>query len=208
LASPRVHLFMDYQNVHLSVLEAFAPAGTPLEKVLVHPGKFADQIMAERAKQGRMGDLAQIHVYRGRPSPDKEPTLASLNDAQRSRWLWDKRVTVHSRPLRYPSDWPQQRAREKGVDVMLACDFVRHAVDRRADVLILASRDTDLVPALEMAADCKDVTVEVATWQNTSRLRFPSGTLWCTWLDGNRYLESKDSAPYSTAAMRRIGPAH
>jgi hypothetical protein len=28
VAEPRVQIFMDYQNVHLSVAEAFAPPGT------------------------------------------------------------------------------------------------------------------------------------------------------------------------------------
>lgn len=130
-SEPRVHLFIDYQNVHLSVLEAFAPPGTPAQKVLIHPGAFGDQVMAERAARRRRGVLTEIHVYRGRPSPTRDPTLTSITDAQAAHWTRDPRVKMHRRPLRYPSDWPRQRAREKGVDVMLACDFVRHALERR-----------------------------------------------------------------------------
>ena len=74
--------------------------------------------------------------------------------------------------------------------------------------MILASRDTDLVPALEMAVDCKDVEIEVATWENTSRLILPDKQIWCTYMTGDRYMASKDSEPYSTAASGGIRTAY
>ncbi|MGL5823574.1 MAG: NYN domain-containing protein, partial [Nocardioides sp.] len=149
----RVWLYIDYQNVHLSVRETFAPPGTPHHRTLIHPGNYGDALMARRKAKGRIGALEKIQVYRGQPSSDREPGMASRNKAQHAEWARDPRVTVHSRPLRYPRHWPDDPAREKGVDVRLALDFVRAAVDRSADVLILASRDTDLVPALESASD-------------------------------------------------------
>ncbi len=60
---------------------------------------------------------------------------------------------MHNRPLRYPYRWPDVPAREKGVDVMLAIYFVGAAIEAHADTLIIASRDTDLLPAVEMAVD-------------------------------------------------------
>ncbi len=105
---------------------------------------------------------------------------------------------MHNRPLRYPRNWPHDKAKEKGVDVMLACDFVRAAIEGQADALVLASRDTDLVPALEMARDLGRVQIEVVTWQGCSRLRFPgnSDPLWCTYLEGYHYIASKDTRQY------------
>lgn len=192
----RVHLFIDYQNTHLSVAEAFAPAGTPPHTTLIHPGKFADALMARRALANRHGDLEQIHVYRGQPSSDREVAQASRNKAQAAEWTRDRRVHMHTRPLRYPSDWPQQRAKEKGVDVHLAIDVVRCALTGSADVIIVSSRDTDLVPALEMVLDHTSVTVEVVHWENTSRLRLPNRSLWCTHMTGQDYVASKDARPY------------
>jgi hypothetical protein len=46
-------------------------------------------------------------------------------------------------PPSLPYRWPNVPAREKGVDVMLAVYFVRAAIEKQADILILASRDTD-----------------------------------------------------------------
>lgn len=136
----RVHVLIDYQNLHMSAHETFVPDGTPHAQTLIHPGKFVTELMAVREAAGRpAGEVGKIFVYRGRPSPDKEQVLASLNDAQRSRWLWDQRVEVISRPLRYPHNWPEQPAREKGIDVKLACDLLQHAIGRRADILILVS---------------------------------------------------------------------
>jgi uncharacterized LabA/DUF88 family protein len=197
----RVWLYMDYQNVHLSVREAFAPSGTPHHTTLIHPGRYGDALMARRAASGRPpGTLEQIHVYRGQPSSDREPLPAGRNKAQSAEWLRDRRVTMYSRPLRYPRNWPNDPAREKGVDVKLAIDFVRAAIEGEVDCLILASRDTDLVPALEAVSDLKRTEFEVVTWQGCSRVRFGgayhSRPLWCTFLQGADYVAAKDPRQY------------
>lgn len=58
-------------------------------------------------------------------------------------------VEYCERPLVYPPDYPSRPAREKGVDVQLAVDFVSGALAGRFDVGIIMSTDTDLYPALE-----------------------------------------------------------
>ncbi|QAY69984.1 NYN domain-containing protein [Xylanimonas protaetiae] len=200
MSEPRVHLFMDYQNVHLSVGEAFAPPGTPAHTTLIHPGRFGDALMAARAAKGRTGTLERIHVYRGQPSSTHEPDPAAWNKAQSAEWSRDPRVAMFNRPLRYPRDWPNNRAREKGVDVKLAIDFVRAGIEKSADVLILASRDTDLMPAIETVMDIGGSTVEICTWVGCSRLRlgrdYSAHHLWCTYLDGASYVASKDPKKY------------
>lgn len=194
----KVEIFIDYQNLHLSAGEAFAPRGTPAHATLIHPGRFADVLMKKRMEKGRDGDIEAIHVYRGQPSSAKQGEAAGRNKAQAAEWSRDRRVKMHTRTLRYPRNWPTDKAREKGVDVMLACDFVRCALESGADTLILVSRDTDLVPALEMARDLGNVQVEVAMWRNCSRLRFPGSAspLWCTSLEGVDYVNSKDHRQY------------
>jgi len=195
--APRVQIFMDYQNVHLSVAEAFAPPGTPPSKTTLHPGQFGDAVMNARLRSQRAGVLTAVHVFRGQASSDRERTLAAITKAQAANWRRDGRVTMHTRPLRYPPKWPDLPAREKGVDVMLAVHFVRAAIEGWADTLILASRDTDLVPAVEMAVAFGKAQIETCMWENCSRLRLGGGrNLWCTYLTGSDYLASKDKRQY------------
>lgn len=196
MTEPRVDVFIDYQNLHLSAGEAFAPPGTPPYTYLIHPAKFVDVLMQRRQLYGRGGEVQNIYVYRGQPSSAKEPIQAGRNKAQSAEWSRDRRVKMHTRTLRYPDTWPTNKAKEKGVDVKLAVDFVRCALGGNADVLILASRDTDLVPALEMASDFSSVQIEVAGWSHTSRLRLKGMQLWCTALSGAEYVAAKDLKQY------------
>jgi uncharacterized LabA/DUF88 family protein len=195
----RIHVFIDYQNLHLSGTETFAPMGTPPRDTLIHPAAFADRIMARRAEHHRPeGELAEVHVYRGQANPNHQPELAAATEAQAAHWTRDRRVRMHRRALDYPPGWPNSRrpVREKGVDVMLACDFVRHAIEHRADILILVSRDTDLLPAVEMVVDLGDVVVETAMWSGCSRLRMRGRPLWCTLALGDDFVHSRDRRPY------------
>jgi hypothetical protein len=199
-SSDEVHLFVDHQNVHLSIFDsAFAPPlGTKPHQVLVHPARFGDVVMSVRAGRGLGGRLTSVHVYRGRPSQAHQPDMYRYNQAHAAEWSRDRRVTVHSRTLRYPRDWPAKPPKEKGVDVKLAVDLVRCALQDAPGTIILASRDTDLLPALEMARDLGTARLEVVTWQGCSRLRFGAGEppLWCTYLEGPDYLASKDPRQY------------
>lgn len=77
--------------------------------------------------------------------------MYSISLRQQSNWTRDKRVSVVYRTLRYPPSWPQKPAQEKGVDVILAVNLVKAAQLGTWDVVILATHDTDLEPALEMA---------------------------------------------------------
>ena len=57
-----------------------------------------------------------------------------------------------TRSLRYPRGWPTVPAQEKGIDVALAVDFVKLAVEGDYDVGVMLSTDNDLLPALEVVA--------------------------------------------------------
>ncbi|MFL6078039.1 MAG: NYN domain-containing protein [Mycobacteriales bacterium] len=197
MTGPRVHLFIDYQNVHLSAHERFAPLGTPFQQTQIHPALFADVVAARRTLAGLSGEPAEIHVFRGLPSPRKQPRIAAVAQAQAVEWSQDERVRMNLRALRYPRDWPRTPAQEKGVDVWLVCEFFEHAVEQRADVLILASCDSDLLPVLEKVRTRGKVRIEVVTWDKCSRLRFTDGaSLWCTYLDAADFARSIDPRQY------------
>ena len=49
--------------------------------------------------------------------------------------MWEKAgVVVTWRTLRYPQEWPDAKPEEKGIDVALAIDLVRLAIDGEYDV--------------------------------------------------------------------------
>lgn len=194
------HLFIDYQNLHLSGHEVFGAYQAPVHASLIHPGQFANEVESARnALVHHQMKITEVHVYRGQPSSDREATSAARNKSQTAEWTRDRRVTVHSRTLRYPHEGGPPR--EKGVDVMLAVDLIRCSMMKRADVIILASRDTDLLPALEAAYDVDGSFVEVTGWAVGSRLRFrgPTGRrpLWHTGLDSAAFQRSLDQRDYS-----------
>jgi len=126
-------------------------------------------LLAGRVPGGR---LAGVRVYRGRPSQRRDPRSYAAHQRQTDRT--DRQasrggglVTVISRDLRYPPDWPMRAAQEKGIDVALAVDYVMMVARRECDVGILFSSDTDLVPALEavLALRPQDPPAcEVAAW--------------------------------------------
>ena len=95
------------------------------------------------------------------------------------------------RTLRYPYGWPDrcergEKPQEKGIDVALAIDFVRLAIEKQYDVGVLMSTDTDLKPALETVAALRSSggpRVEVAAWSGDNmhnrRLSISGANLWC-----------------------------
>lgn len=116
-ATPRVAVLMDYQNVHLTARDVFAPPGTTASATLVHPLHFGEQLLLERAAaQSASGQQAavldRVCVYRGSPSNRHEPRLYAKSLAQRAEWTRDPRVHVMYRTLRYPPNWPTEPALE------------------------------------------------------------------------------------------------
>lgn len=193
--SARVMVFMDYQNVHFSALEVFHPKGTRRSVGHVDPRRVADTIVANRRASS---SLVGVRVYRGRPMPTRQAKAAEANDRQTDSWQRDPMVTVVRRPLRYPRDWPQTSAQEKGIDVALAVDFVSLAIKGTYDVGVVFSCDTDLMPALETVQAISAARVEVAAWDRTPRLRFPDSNLpWCHYLGDAHYQLSRDHTDYT-----------
>ena len=91
--SPRVGVFLDYQNVHLTAHGLFMPYGSPVYDALLHPVQLADRVVSKR-RDG--GELHIVRVFRGRPNPAHQPVPAAANDAQTAAWERDPRVEVIS----------------------------------------------------------------------------------------------------------------
>ena len=129
---------------------------------------------------------------------DRTPTIdmRTFSAHRRQSQVWEfSGATVIERDLRYLQGRPQ----EKGIDVALAVDLVRLAIQGDYDVGVVMSTDNDLLPALETVRDhgpsgCR---VEAAAWGTKGqeqRLYFPG--LWCHWLDQADYTAVEDRTRY------------
>ncbi|WP_084500894.1 NYN domain-containing protein [Actinomyces slackii] len=167
---------IDYQNVHLTGASLFLP-GRPYEEGLIDPYRFACQLaLARNAKvddAGRHASVERVEVFRGLPIPEDDPDAYRRNQAQKSQWERGHHgvVDVTLRPLKYTWEYRdgvktpvRSSRREKGVDVLCALALVDLARSGHYDVVVLASRDTDLAPALDAAARIGRSKVEAAKW--------------------------------------------
>lgn len=59
--------------------------------------------------------------------------------------------------------------REKGIEILVALTFVREAAGPDVDLVILASRDTDLAPALDKALHVNRAKVESCAWISSAQ---------------------------------------
>ena len=77
--------------------------------------------------------LSEVRIYSGEPDSNRDPRTYAAHDKQTKRWESDG-ATVITRSLRYPRGWPAVPAQEKGIDVALAVDFVKLAIEADYDV--------------------------------------------------------------------------
>ena len=166
---------VDYQNVHLTAAKLFLP-GRPPEEALVEPYRFACRLAQARNAtndDARQVSVSRVEVFRGLPIPEDDPDAYRRNQEQRAAWERGHHgvVNVTLRPLKYSWDYvdgsrvPVRSSRQgKGVDVLCALTLVELARSRAYDVVVLASRDTDLAPALDAAAATAGAKVEAAKW--------------------------------------------
>jgi hypothetical protein len=162
----------------------------PARAALIHPLRVAERILARRR---RAGELTAVQVYRGRPNPERQPTLAAVNDGQTVAWERDPRVRVVRRNLNYRG-WPAQPPQEKGIDVALAVDLIRTAMLEQYDVAVVFSGDTDLLPAIETAFEHTRPNIEIACWVGAQPLWFPEPGRQQRYLPYCHFLDAKDFA--------------
>jgi len=169
----RVVVFVDYQNMYRSARDAFGWADQGGRFGNFRPYGLGRQMVRESDRV-----LEQVRVYTGIHTPAHNPALYAMMQRRMSAWIAEApdKVDVFPRPLRYSTKRPQ--GEEKGVDVELAIDVVSLALDDAFDVCVVASADTDLVPALQLVAD-----------------RFPEKTLVTLGLDPIAGQEKHTPAP-------------
>ena len=161
----RLALFIDAQNAYRRARACFYPKSQSGKDGHFYPMELGRLIAGRAGPGGAACTLAAVRVYCGRPDPIKAPRTYIAHRRQTGRWEADG-ATVITRALRYPRNWPQDPAQEKGIDVVLAIDFVRLAIGGAYDVGVIMSTDSDLQPALEFVRghDPGRLHVAVAAW--------------------------------------------
>ena len=220
----RTSVVIDYQNLHLTGHGLFeATRHLPRHETLVDPLLFANLLLHARNRSQREGFplavLQRVLVFRGEPSPEHDQGGYARNQAQKAHWERDRRVQVTLRPLkyRYERDADGRPAtddtgrklligppQEKGVDVLCALAMVREARDPSIDLVILASSDSDLAPALDEVQRLDAAKVESFCWYDPKqRLGFQlhptnrSKPIWNTRLGEDAFRSSWDRSVYS-----------
>ncbi|MFA5399704.1 MAG: NYN domain-containing protein [Dehalococcoidia bacterium] len=192
-------LFIDAQNVYNSTRRAFFSTEDSSCYGQIKPFELAN-LIASRSPQGITRQLKEVRIYTGIPDGSKEPKTHSAYTRQTNIWRNEGAIVI-SRPLRYLSDWPDTRAQQKGIDVAIAVDFIGLAIDHAHDVGVMASLDTDLVPAIEFVQNrpgtkCK---IEIVGFDggkhNKKALRIPG--VWCYWINKDDYLKIADLSSYA-----------
>ena len=204
---------VDYQNVHLTAACLYMP-GRPLEEALIDPYRFASQLAQARNATNddtHQVELSRVEVFRGLPIPEDDHDAYRRNQAQKAQWTRGHHgvVNVTLRPLKYSWEYidgvkrPIRTSRqEKGVDVLCALALVDLARCGLYDVVVLASRDTDLAPALDNAARTSQAKVEAAKWYHPGsphtfgRIK-TERRLWTTSMTQQHFFTSLDPLDYT-----------
>lgn len=164
----RVAVFIDYQNIYHGARRAFGgPHADAPRFGHVNPAALAQLLVGLGHAVDSERVLWKTSVYRGEPGHKSHRKLRVAFARQTSRWRSDPSITVKTTALRYRRvdqrggrTW---QAEEKGIDVMLAMDLVRGAYLDEFDSAVVASADTDLLPALREALRAGK-RVETASW--------------------------------------------
>ena len=194
----RLSLFIDGQNAYRRARALFFPNAQSGRDGQFHPMDLGRLIAGRGGPNGAPCTLSDVRIYSGEPDARRDPRTYAAHRSQTQRWASDG-ATVITRALRYPPGWPAAPAQEKGVDVALAVDFVKLAIEGEYDVGVMMSTDNDLLPALEVVRDyvLGRIHVAVSAWSvpgQHQRLRLPG--LWCHWLSLADYKTVADRTRY------------
>ena len=207
MMATRVELFVDYENVRHGAREVFGdPRRAPSLFGHVLPQRLGVLVtqLGEAVNPDR--ELTGVTVYRGRPGPKSGPKRQSEFARRVAAWEAQPLVSVKTRPLRYHVAGRDNggravawRPQEKGIDVLMALDIAIGARDDLYDVAVVASEDSDLVPAVEAALDAGK-RVETAMWRSPAeprrRLRVPGHNVWNHKLDERKFVHLRDDTDY------------
>jgi uncharacterized LabA/DUF88 family protein len=146
-ATKRCIAFFDGQNLFYAAKEAF---GYPFPN-------YDPMLLAQTICKAQAWQLIGVRFYTGIPDPGVDPDRHFFW-ARKLQVMGTRGIHTFTRPLRYQNKAiflpngtmaSAQVGREKGVDVRIALDVVRLALENGYDVGLLFSQDQDLSEAVE-----------------------------------------------------------
>ena len=158
-SSIRTFVFFDGQNLFHSAKEAFG---------YTYPN-YSPKLLAEYICYSRGWTISGIYFYTGIPSADVNPVWNHFWIAK-TAVMGTRGIKTFVRTLRYRNQVVSFRdgsstttlvGQEKGVDVRIALDVVRFALDAKYDVGLIFSQDQDLTEAVE---DVKKIAMIQDRW--------------------------------------------
>ncbi|MDP9988643.1 hypothetical protein J2S98_003831 [Arthrobacter oryzae] len=151
----QVTILVDYENMNRRARSLFG-GSAPRD---LSPRVLADLVVARRNSKGFTCELVKVLVFRGRPAQG-QPGHARFC-AQDEEWRKDPLIETHYIDLAYI----RGTVREKGIDVALALTAATVSSSGTTDVVVIASEDSDLGPAVTHAKS-NGVRVETVAWDN------------------------------------------
>lgn len=142
-------VFVDGQNLYKSAKSAFGH----------HVPNFDIMSLAHGLAENQNCRLGNVNFYTGMPGIHEDPKWHHFW-ARKLADMGRMGVHIFTSPLRYQvqtermfdgSERTFKTAREKGVDVRIAIDMVKHALLNTGDTMMVVSRDNDLAEAVKEA---------------------------------------------------------
>lgn len=143
----RVAAFVDGQNLFHAAREAFGR---------MYPD-YEPEALARRICEERDWELRELHFYTGVPDEQEDPFWSTFWNSKLAK-LGSRGVHTFRRALRYhdkaitlPDGTTHsfRAGHEKGIDVRLALDVVRLALEQAFDIALVFSQDQDLSEVAE-----------------------------------------------------------
>ena len=198
----RTIVFIDGQNLYHLAKKAWAPPPLPDGSRVPHMYSWPsyDVLKLARALVARRSDctLAETRFYTGVPDPQ-------FGSMQR-RWFtfWTNKIkSLESAGVFVYQGAVNRWGQEKGVDVSLAIDLVKATYERRYDVAIIVSQDSDFGPAVHLSKEIAANQERLLSFESTfpmpekgrRLMRGIPGTEW-TPIDKSTYDSCYDSSDY------------
>ena len=191
-------LFIDAQNVYHRARETFALGTDSHIDGQIDPWAVAELIAARGGPRQEPVEVMGVRIYTGYHTPERDSRAYASYRKQRASWE-QSGCHVVARAVRYsgPDD---RHGREKGIDVALAVDYVRLAIQHEFEIGVIFSVDTDLAPALEFVKSLNDPSLMPATaaWYGegaVTQINVPG--VWCHRLSKADYIAVHDPTDYA-----------
>jgi uncharacterized LabA/DUF88 family protein len=147
-ATKRAITFIDGQNLYHGLREAFASTSHPNYDVM----KLSQAICQQQGWQ-----LKAVRFYSGYPSAKDDPKwsafwqkkLRSISQQSVKRFTRELRYRTKTFKLDNGGELKRLVGEEKGIDVRIAIDLIRLALDTEYDVAVIFSQDQDLSEAVD-----------------------------------------------------------